>query len=168
MGMTETVSPGFNLNTAIDIARKGHGDQRDKAGAPYILHTMLVMDQLEGHLAKITGVLHDLVEDGHSTFEELETQGCPPEVIEALKLVTHPEGFQNTEEEYLRWIEAIRDSGNQIAIDVKWADLTHNSILSRIPDPTEKDRKRMAKYKKSKDILRPVVSKYLTDNEKTP
>lgn len=159
--MTEFVTPAFTLDTAIGIATGAHSGQKDKAGDDYINHPLAVMNHLQGDTARMTGVLHDVVEDTQLTFDDLVVRGCPPEVIEALRLVTHPEGFQNTEEEYLKWIQTIAESGNQIAVDVKWADLTHNSDMGRIQNPAEKDLKRAEKYRKSMEILRPKVSPYL-------
>jgi hypothetical protein len=77
-------------------------------------------------------------------------------------LVTHPKNFGKTREEYLRGIQKIADSGNQIAIDVKWADLTHNSDPSRTPDhPQKEDFERLEKYEEAKEILKPFISDYL-------
>jgi GTP diphosphokinase / guanosine-3',5'-bis(diphosphate) 3'-diphosphatase len=151
----------FPLARAIEIAKSAHLGQFDKAGKPYIDHPFNVMNQLRGNLAKMTGVLHDVVEDTNTTFEDLEKMGCPSVVIEALKLVTHPKNYRGTKAEYINGIKAIADSGNQLAIDVKYADLTHNSDTSRLSNPTKKDLARTEKYKKCLDILRPLVSDYL-------
>jgi len=162
----EPVGRGFTVDQAVRIAKEAHSGQEDKSGKPYIEHPLAVMNQLQGDIPRMTGALHDVAEDTDVTFEELSARGCPPEVIEALRLVTHPEGFQNTEEEYLAWIIVIRDSGNQTAIDVKWADLTHNSGPSRFKDPTGEDYDRQAKYLRSKEILKPFVSEYLLSQTK--
>ena len=42
---------------------------------------------------------------------------------------------------------------NPIAKAVKLADLADNMDMSRIKEPTEKDYKRLEKYKKAKEIL---------------
>lgn len=107
----------------------------------------------------MAGVLHDIIEDTQMTTAELTKMGCPESVIDALKLVTHPLFFND--DQYLEMIKEISDSKNQIAIDVKWADLTHNSDLSRTKNPNENDLKRQAKYLKAKEILKPFVSEYL-------
>ena len=151
----------FPLSKAIEIAKSAHKGKFDKAVKPYIDHPFNVMNQLRGNLTKMTGVLHDVVEDTSTTFEDLEKMGCPEDVIKALKLVTHPKDYRGTEAEYIGGIKAIVDSGNQLAIDVKYADLTHNSDMSRITSPQEEDSKRLEKYKKSMEILKPLVSDYL-------
>lgn len=161
----ETLSMGFTLDQAIKIAQQAHEGQTDKAGKPYIEHPIFVMNLLQTDEEKMTGVLHDVVEDRHITFDDLEKLGCPASVIVALRLVTHPEDFDGTEEAYMEGIGKIVSSGNQVAINVKYADLTHNSDLTRIPNPTEKDFARVAKYKKSLDILKPLASDYLIKHD---
>ncbi len=51
------------LEQAIALAVEIHKGQVDKYGQPYILHPLRVMFRLEGEVAKIVGVLHDVVED---------------------------------------------------------------------------------------------------------
>ena len=155
----------FTLDQAIKIAEHAHEAQIDKAGKPYIEHPVFVMEHLQTEEEKMTGVLHDVVEDSDMTFEGLEGLGCPPTAIDALRLVTHPKDFDGTEEAYMEGISKIVSSGNQIAINVKFIDLTHNSDITRIPNPTDKDLARVVKYKKGLDLLRPLVSEYLIKHE---
>jgi len=153
----------FTLDKAISLATQYHQGQKDRGGKPYIKHPLKVMGSLKDNKSKITGVLHDIVEDTPITFEDLEKLGCPDDVIEALRLVSHDDNFNGTRRSYLEEIKKIANSESQIAIDVKWADLTNNQDLSRIPNPTEKDFKRREKYQCAKDILRPYISQYLLD-----
>ncbi len=60
------------LEDAIALAAKAHAGQTDKAGAPYVLHLLRVMQAQESTGARMAGVLHDLVEDTGYTFEDLE------------------------------------------------------------------------------------------------
>jgi hypothetical protein len=159
--MTEVITQNFTLETAIELALEYHKDQKDRAGLPYTNHLFGVTDQLEGEKAKMVGVLHDSVEDTPLTLSELRKMGCPEEVIEAINLVTHPKDFDGTEESYFSLIRLIMDSGNQLAIDTKWADLTNNSDPKRLPNPTVNDLTRQEKYKKAKEMLKPLVSPYL-------
>ena len=157
--MTERLKTNFTLDTAIELAKHHHSRQRDRSGKPYFSHLETVMNQLQGEESKMAGVLHDIVEDTEMTFEELLKMGCPESVVSALKLVSHPPLFNETQ--YLEMVQEIADSKNQIAIDVKWADLTHNTDITRIKNPKESDFKRLEKYLKAKEILRSVVSEYL-------
>lgn len=158
--MKEAVQHTFNLNDAMLLAVEYHRYQKDRVGKPYTEHIFAVTSQVQGEYSKMTGVLHDIVEDTPMTFEKLRSLGCPETVIKAVELLTH-KNPQPTYEEYMEDIKKIAESGNQIAIDVKWADLTHNSDLSRLKKITDRDKKRTQKYLGAKEILRPHVSSYL-------
>lgn len=109
------------IDTALQIATKAHEGQTDKNGAPFILHPLSV--GLMGHTdeERIAGFLHDVVEDTEYTFQNLLDAGIPKGVVNALKLLTHD---KNTP--YLDYVQSIIDSGNPIALHVKYHDLQHN------------------------------------------
>ena len=135
------------LERAIGIAVEAHKGQLDKGGNPYILHPLRVMMSVDLELEKIVAVLHDVVEDSNWTFEALLAEGFSIEVIDALKSVT-----KNSDDEgYDSFIQrAIR---NPIGHKVKIADLRDNLDVTRISDITDKDVKRINKYKKALKIL---------------
>ena len=164
--MKETQPQTFSLEQAIALAKTAHKDQVDKAGNPYIDHPLHVMNTLQGDTARMVGVLHDTIEDSELTFADLKKAGCPESVIEAIALVTHSPEYQGTQEEYEKKITMIAESGNQLAIDVKYADLLHNSDITRIKEPKEKDFKRVAKYEKSMAVLQPFISEYLKEKSR--
>ena len=91
-------------------------------------------------------LLHDVVEDTEVTLNDLEKEGFPETVLEALRLLTH-----SPEEDYFTYIRRLKE--NPLARKVKLADLDHNSQLNRLPKITEKDRERLEKYQKAKEIL---------------
>jgi (p)ppGpp synthase/HD superfamily hydrolase len=153
----------FYLNLAVEIATQAHEGQADNQGVPYIEHPLAVMNMVHDEDTKIVAILHDVIEDTEIGIDQLRELGCPVHILDAVLLVTHDLNYGGTEEEYMAKIQKIIDSGNQMAIDVKWADLTHNSDLSRTPNPTEKELHRREKYQKSKVLLRPVVSEYLRE-----
>ena len=64
------------LAKAIEIATKAHSGQFDKAGKPYILHPLHLMQQclFDPELAAIA-VLHDVIEDSEWTMDGLANQG---------------------------------------------------------------------------------------------
>lgn len=157
--MIERLKKTFTLETAIDLAKRYHNKQKGRSGEPYFGHLENVMNRLQGEESKMAGILHDIVEDTPMTYEQLLVMGCPESVVSALKLVSHPP--LSGEDQYLKMISEIAESKNQIAIDVKWADLTHNSDIRRIKRPKENDFKRVDKYLKAKKILEPFVSEYL-------
>ena len=135
------------LERAIGIAVEAHKGQLDKGGNPYILHPLRVMMSVDLELEKIVAVLHDVVEDSNWTFEALLAEGFSIEVIEALKSVTK----NSDNEDYDSFIQ--RAMENPIGRKVKIADIRDNLDVTRISDITDKDVKRINKYKKALKIL---------------
>lgn len=134
------------IGKALEIAWKAHEGQTDKAGKPYIQHPLAVASRMETEEEIAIALLHDVVEDTEVTFEDLEQAGFPQRVLEALRLLTH-----DPAEDYFTYIERVK--GNPLARKVKLADLAHNSQTDRLPEITEKDRERLEKYRKAKEIL---------------
>ena len=135
------------LERAIEIAVEAHKGQIDKGGSPYILHPLRVMMSVDGELEKIVAVLHDVVEDSDWTFEALVAEGFSIEVIEALKSVTK----NSDNEDYDSFIQ--RAIENPIGRKVKIADIRDNLDVTRISNITDKDVKRINKYKKALKLL---------------
>lgn len=132
---------------AIEIATEAHKGATDKYGSPYINHVTRVMNLGSTEEEKIIGVLHDVVEDTHWTFEKLTSVGFSSEIMEALKCVTKI----SEEEDYEEF--TLRVSRNPLAVKVKINDLTDNMDIRRIPVLTEKDLIRLMKYHKAYRFL---------------
>ena len=131
------------LNKAIEIATKAHKGQVDKAGQPYIDHPLRVMNMGGTDDEKIVGVLHDVIEDSHWTFERLAVEGFSAEIVEALRCVTK----LSDNEPYDKFIERVKT--NPLAVKVKINDLTDNMDVRRLAYISEKDVKRLRKYLKA-------------------
>lgn len=112
---------GNVIEKALEIALKAHAGQVDRGGQPAILHPLTV--GLMGHTdeEKMAGFLHDVVEDSEVTFNDLLAAGIPVGVVNALRLLTHDKSIP-----YSDYVQAIIDSGNPIALQVKYNDLQHN------------------------------------------
>lgn len=131
---------------AMEIALDAHKGQKDKGGFPYILHPLTVASKQETENCIIVALLHDVVEDSGYTLEDLRAAGFADEVCDAIDLLTHKQG-----EDYFSYIHKIKT--NEIAKSVKVQDLRHNSDTSRLATVTEKDERRVEKYRKALDIL---------------
>ena len=109
------------LTKAIIFAATKHANQKRKDGTPYIYHPLAVAELLKKYGYdidyQITAVLHDVLEDTDATEDEVKEFGIP--VYEAVKLVTRPDGMNETE--YVRKILE-----NPMAAAVKNADKIHN------------------------------------------
>ena len=127
------------LEKAIALAVEAHRDQKDRYGAPYILHPLRVMARMETPLEKTVAVLHDVVEDTDWTFDRLRDEGFGPPVIEALDCLTKRSG-----EEYMDFVR--RSAQNPLARRVKLADLEDNMDLRRVPESSQPDPARWERY----------------------
>lgn len=128
------------LDRAKAIATSAHEGQVDKAGKPYIEHPMRVMNMGKTVEEKIAGVLHDVVEDSDWTFEMLEKEGIPKDVMDALRCVTK----LSEDENYDHFIERVKT--NPLAVKVKLNDLKDNMDITRLGEVAEKDLGRLNKY----------------------
>lgn len=134
------------LNTAILVAHAAHHGQTDKMGVPYIRHPKTVASFLEDDTDKIIAMLHDVLEDTFLTEDDLRPV-FGDEIVDILKLLT-----RGKEEDYFTYINRV--GTNERAKRVKLADLRHNSDITRIKNPTQKDFDRLEKYQKATRILR--------------
>lgn len=107
----------------MKLAYKAHHGQVDYNGIPYIFHPMHLAESMDDEVSCCVALLHDVVEDTEVTPEELKAV-FPPEVTEAVALMTHDDGT-----DYFNYVRAIKQ--NPIARKVKLADLAHNSDQSR-------------------------------------
>ena len=139
----------FTIEDAITIACTAHKGQFDKAGIPYIYHPLRVMEAVYGNHMKMAAVLHDVVEDTDVTLEDLRNAKCPARVIGALEVLT-----KRKDETHERYLIRLIESGNAIALAVKWADVMDNSSGQRLSQLSPEDQARVsAKYVKARRML---------------
>ena len=110
-----------SIEDAIILATNAHRGQKDLDGKPVILHPLAVGLAGSNETEILCGLLHDVVEDTSYTFEDLLEMGYSTEVVDTLRLLTHPKGAP-----YMDYIEGICRSGNPYALAVKLNDLRHN------------------------------------------
>ncbi|MDP6578832.1 MAG: HD domain-containing protein [Candidatus Marinimicrobia bacterium] len=138
----------MTLERAIAIAAEAHAGQKDRAGAPYILHPIRLMIQMDGNDAMISAVLHDVVEDSAWTLDDLRIEGFSDEVLNAVDSLTHRD---KEGEDYWDYIK--RAGSDPIAIKVKLADLLDNLNPNRLNKVTKEDEKRFERYRKAQQML---------------
>ena len=120
------------LIKAFSVASKAHKGQKDKAGRAYILHPVNVALRTKGIKRKTVALLHDIVEDTNITLDDLKKLGFDNEIVNAVAAITKKSG-----EKYENYLKRVKN--NEIAKDVKIADLQHNSNLNRLKEITPKD-----------------------------
>lgn len=137
------------LKVAKLVATIAHSGQVDKGGNDYITHPEAVANAVETEEEKTVAWLHDVVEDTYVTLEDL-AEVFPAEVVNAVDSITWRPN--ESREHYLHRVAA-----NPIAVEVKIADLIHNSDLSRLNRAIYKnDRVRVARYAEELNWLRTV------------
>jgi len=92
--------------------------------------------------------LHDVVEDTRYTLDQIARMGYSPEVVDAVRLLT-----KNKALTYKDNIKSIIDSGNKLAIMVKYADNYANYTGDKSDWTPEKRSSSQKKYKSSMDVL---------------
>jgi (p)ppGpp synthase/HD superfamily hydrolase len=137
----------MSLERAIQIAVEVHAGACDKSGAPYILHPLRVMLSLTTEAERISGVLHDVVEDSDWTLEVLKREGFSTIVIDAIGSVKK----SSKDPDYLSFVA--RAKQNPAGRGVKLVDLQDNLDVTRLGELADKDRNRINKYLKARALL---------------
>jgi (p)ppGpp synthase/HD superfamily hydrolase len=120
------------LERAIAIAVDAHAGQRDRSGAPYVLHPLRVMFRLATDEERIAGVLHDVVERSPDwTLGRLSAEGFATEVVRAVDALSRRDG--ETYEDYI-----LRSATSDLARRVKIADLDDKIETAGPSGPPEK------------------------------
>lgn len=135
-----------DLERAIALAVDAHAGQTDKAGATYIRHPLRVMRQMETPQERVVAVLHDVIEDTEYTPAMIEDE-FHEEIRDAVEALTKRDG-----ESYSDFVE--RAAANDLAREVKIADIEDNMDLTRLSEVSEKTVERQVKYHKARQQLR--------------
>lgn len=131
---------------ALKLSFEAHKNQIDKSGMPYVYHPFHLAEQMIDEDTTIVALLHDVVEDTDYSLDDLSSIGFSDKIIDAISLMTHDKNIP-----YMDYVAQI--AKNLVAKAVKLADLRHNSDLTRLDAVTDKDLKRMEKYKKAIALL---------------
>ena len=136
-----------NTIKAFLVMYKAHRGQADKAGKPYYFHPLEVAKRMDDESSTKVALLHDVLEDTDFTISQLKREiSLNEKEIEALLLLIHSPS--DTYDEYIKKV-----STSSLATKVKLADLSHNSDISRISQPTAKDFRRCMKYQRAMNYL---------------
>ncbi len=130
------------LDDAIRLAVEVHYGQKDRAGAPYILHPLRMMVRMRTERAMMVAVLHDVVEKTATTLADLRRAGYAAEVVDAVEALTRREG-----EAYADLVERARAS--RLAYAVKIADLEDHLDLRWSKELGDEDLDRLEKYRQA-------------------
>jgi (p)ppGpp synthase/HD superfamily hydrolase len=150
---------GDMLETALALAVEKHRGQRDKAGAPYVLHPIRMMLRFTDPAAQVVALLHDVVEDCDVTLDDLRQHGFPETVVSGVLAMT-----RDPAESYEAFIE--RAAAHPIARQVKLADVEDNLDLRRLNALTDRDVKRLGRYLAARQRLMPDTAPDAADSSR--
>jgi len=129
------------LDDAIMLASKAHHKQRDKAGAPYILHPLRVMMRMSTIEGKIVAISHDLIEDTYVTIKDLIDNGCPDVCVHAIDCLTRRQN-----ESYTKYLSRV--VSDKLASECKLEDMRDNSNIYRLHKVAKDHLNMIKKYHK--------------------
>lgn len=134
------------LEQAIKIALEVHSGQVDKAGEMYLLHPLRLMFKFHTEDERVVAVLHDVIEDGEITLENLKLLGFSDSVVNAIDCLS-----RRKDEKYENFISRL--SIDKLARKIKIEDIKDNLDLTRLNYISDKELKRIEKYHRSLRLL---------------
>jgi len=142
------------IERALEIATLAHTGQKDWFDNDYVLHPIAVSELCIGENSKVAALLHDVVEDTPNTLEDLRRAGINEEILVAVDILTKRKNIETLDEYHARI------ATNDIAIEVKFADMRHNSDTTRFPKGNEeRANSNSKKYRERVTALLEIVGK---------
>ena len=152
---------------ALDLAKKEHEEELRAEGTSYVIHplrTALILLRelnIKDPDLLVAALLHDVVEDGSVTVEEIKTQ-FGSETARLVEGLTRPKPKNETEEEKeknkLKNIEKIARSDEKIRL-VKLCDVLDNNRSYAYIPKTSPRYKKIPRWKKEFRHYLPIAAK---------
>ena len=149
---------------AEEFARAAHGDQKDKAGEPYVRHLVRVVGRTSAKLAGLPGVLsgeavcellqiawlHDVIGDTPYSSGHLRAEGFSERVVQSAFALSNLSKVP-----YMAFVAGIVAHASLSAILVKLSDNEDNADPERLARLDEATQARLlSKYEPSMTLLR--------------
>ncbi len=148
------------IKEAYEYAKNAHKDQKRDSGEPYIIHPLevahILADMQLDHNAIIAGILHDVIEDTQSSYQDV-SEHFGEEVALLVEGVTKLDKIEFTTKEDQQ-IESLRKMFLAMAKDVrviliKLADRLHNMRTLRNVKPE----KQLLKARETLEVYAPIA-----------
>jgi (p)ppGpp synthase/HD superfamily hydrolase len=150
----KTILEAIDKRKTINFIKRAHSDQK-YGNMPYWKHPVQVAEtgvKIFGskfdNVAYVAALLHDVIEDTEYDREKLSELGYSDDILDAVVLLSKERSFSYEEN-----IKRIINSGNRIAMMVKFADNYVNYTGDKSDWPAPKREKSQAKYKWSMESL---------------
>jgi len=142
---------------AYKLAARLHDGQLDKAGRPYIEHLTRVFLRVlaagGSPEQQIAALMHDSIEDGKATADDLVAAGVPHGTLELVKALTKAQS-----ERYMTYLERVKAQPD--ALLIKIADVQDNRDPLRLSALAQPDAQRLRlKYDQAIGVSEGVRSK---------
>jgi (p)ppGpp synthase/HD superfamily hydrolase len=121
--------PHPTIDETVELIKRLHKGQTDKAGQEYWRHPVAVMNRIPGatpHECHVA-LLHDVLEDNKATARDLLQMRYDFEIVWHVRSLTKPDGL-----DYLTWIGILCALGERAVLRVKRADIEHNLDENRL------------------------------------
>ena len=119
------------------------GMRKGTTDVPNWTHSLRVRDvlQAQGFNAEtvLGGLLHDIVEDGNASLDDLRTLGFSKRVIDLVDLCSHDQTVTGSEARWVKMVARLSNVNDRDAWAIKLADLIDN-LRSCHTMPEEKQR----------------------------
>ncbi len=128
----------------LDAARKLvreriAGTRKGTTNDPTYLHSFRVEEMLRRYEYSedvcLAGLLHDVVEDGSTTFEELDALGFSDQVVNLVRLCSHDVKIENKDARWMVMIVGLIKAHDADAWAIKIADILDNVEGSKTMEP---------------------------------
>lgn len=120
-----------NFETAeLLVKERITGFRKGTTDVPNWTHSLRVRDALQKHgfseNVVMAGLLHDIVEDGNTSLEELKELGFSESVIQLVDLCSHDQSVVGTEARWMTMMARLVTANNPSAWAIKLADIIDN------------------------------------------
>lgn len=143
------------LDKAKQLVEERIPGTRKGSKEPAYIHSIRVSDSLArfGFSEDVVaaGMLHDIIEDSETTFDELREQGFSERTIELVSLCTHDDMVEGGDARWIKMMAGLIDAQDKDAWAIKLADLADNLKSS---DTLSPDRRRFMREAKVPFLLR--------------
>jgi len=124
------------VKSTILWTRKGTED------IPNYLHSLRVNESLKKYNfdedTQMAWLLHDIIEDGWMTFEELKELGYSDEILHLVDLATHDMTINDSMEKRQKMLKRLMEENNKNAWAIKLADISDNLLECHLMPNKEK------------------------------
>ncbi|MBI2551607.1 hypothetical protein HYV73_04715 [Candidatus Uhrbacteria bacterium] len=146
------------LSTRIPGTRKGSSE-------PAYLHSVRVGESLSRHGypqdVVLGGYLHDIIEDGEATPQELACLGYSARTIALVLLASHDQNVEHRDARWVKMVAALIDMADADAWAIKVADITDNLRGCRLMSPDRPKFLRFVKGPLMRELTEGIVKRAL-------